>query len=79
MILQEFFRRFHDLRYAIRDRYEIEEAASVSQLWLAHITGISWNIWLLRPDRAWDPAWDAAYQHGLEQLSAGIPVQHLMG
>lgn len=79
MILQEFPRKYHELRAALRERYETEEANSVARILLEDITGISWRDWQLHPDRPWEASWDQAVEKGLADLLAGRPVQHIIG
>lgn len=79
MILHEFPRRYHELRAALRERYETEEANAVARILLEAITGIGWQDWQLRPDRPWESQWDEPLASYTSSLLSGIPVQHVLG
>lgn len=79
MILHEFPRRYHELRAALRDRYETEEANSVARILLEAVTGIGWRDWQLHPEKAWEASWDEPVARHSASLLAGIPVQHVLG
>ena len=79
MILHEFPRRYAKLRTALQVRYEAGEANEIAKRLLEYVTGISWKVWQLHPDKAWNPEWTPDLEKGQRQLLEGIPIQHVMG
>lgn len=79
MILQEFPRRYHDLRAALRECYESNEANSIARILLENVTGTSWQEWQLHPDRPWESSWDELVDSHTKSLLDGFPIQHILG